>query len=81
MVYSVLLALLAVHPWWAGFASPWFTGIALLAGGWLVWLAVKFRQTRDRASARKLFLNTLLYLPIVLIALCLLTRLQPHPQP
>ena len=79
--YSTLLALLSVHPWWAGFASPWFSVIALLAGGWLVWLSGKFYQQRDRASARRLFLNTLLYLPIVLIALCLLTRITPHPQP
>ena len=79
--YSVLLMLLAVHPWWAGFASPWFTVLALLAGGWLVFLAVKFHALRDRASARRLFLNTLLYLPIVLVSLCLLARIVPHPQP
>ncbi len=79
--YSVLLMLLAVHPWLAGFASPWFTVLALLAGGWLVFLAVKFHSLRDRASARRLFLNTLLYLPIVLVALCLLARIVPHPQP
>ena len=78
--YSVLLMLLAVHPWWAGFASPWFTVLALLAGGWLVLLAVKFHALRDRASARRLFLNTLLYLPIVLVSLCLLARIVPHPQ-
>lgn len=75
--YSVLLALLAFHPLVYGFASPWFTPIALALGGWLVMLALKFRKVRDRASARKLFLSTLLYLPIVLVALCLLARI-PH---
>jgi len=78
IIYSVLLALLAFHPWIAGFASPAFTVIALLHGGWLVWLSMQFRRQRDRSSARKLFLNTLLYLPVVLIALCLLARISPR---
>lgn len=73
IIYSALLVLLAFHPWLGGFASPWFTLIALAHGGWLLRLAVKFRQLRDRASARTLFLNTLLYLPVVLLSLCLLS--------
>lgn len=77
VIYSALLALLAFHPLLAGFASPAFTVVALAHGGWLLWLALKFRQQRDRASARKLFLNTLLYLPVVLIALCLLAKISP----
>ncbi len=72
--FSVALMLLALHPWAAGFAGPVFTVIGLLLGGWLVLLALKFRRLRDRAAARTLFLNTLLYLPIVLVALCLLAK-------
>jgi protoheme IX farnesyltransferase len=72
--YSIALALLAIHPWAAGFAGPVFTVVALALGGWLVMLALKFRAQRDRPSARKLFLSTLLYLPIVLVALCLLAK-------
>ncbi len=72
--FSVALMALSVYPWIAGFGGPAFTSIGLICGGWLVWLALKFRQLRDRASARKLFLNTLLYLPIVLISLCLLAH-------
>jgi protoheme IX farnesyltransferase len=74
IVYTVPLVLLSFHPWVAGFASPVFTFIALAHGSWLLWLAVQFRKQRDRASARKLFLNTLLYLPVVLVALCLLAK-------
>ena len=72
--FSLLLALLALHPWVAGFAGPVFTFIGLAMGGWLVWLALNFRRLRDRPSARTLFLSTLLYLPIVLVALCLLAK-------
>lgn len=72
--FSVALALLAIHPWMAGFAGPIFPVIGLLLGGWIVALSLKFRRLRDRPSARTLFLSTLLYLPIILVALCLLAK-------
>ena len=72
--FSVALALLAIHPWMAGFAGPVFTVIGVSLGGWIVALSLKFRRLRDRPSARTLFLSTLLYLPIILVALCLLAK-------
>jgi heme O synthase-like polyprenyltransferase len=45
--------------------------IGFLLGAWTVVLAARFRKAGDRASARKLFLFTLLYLPLALTALAI----------
>lgn len=66
--FSVFLALLAPLACVPGvdFAG-WVYGVGgLLAGGYMCLLSVKFGKAGDRASARKLFLYTLLYLPLVL---------------
>ena len=49
-----------VHVWW--FVPP-----AVLVSGWLCLLAVRFYSQPERASARKLFFCTLMYLPVVLL--------------
>ncbi len=74
MGWSFLMLPLAVWPPLAGFTSWWFAVPALLLGGWLLVLSYRFYQSPSRASARKLFLNTLLYLPLMLLPLLLLRR-------
>lgn len=54
-----------------GFTSRWlYPAVAVLAGGWFLMKAVRFMaaETRD-ATARPLFLASILYLPLVLVAL------------
>jgi protoheme IX farnesyltransferase len=69
MFFAALLALLAIWPWLMGTAGlPWLL-IGFLLGAWTVVLAARFRKAGDRTSARKLFLFTLLYLPLALTAL------------
>lgn len=74
LTFSALLALLPLFPWAAGFAALLFAIIGMLLGAWLVWLSLRFLRLPDRSTARRLFLATLLYLPLVLAALCLLVK-------
>ncbi|HYK90207.1 MAG TPA: heme o synthase, partial [Acidobacteriota bacterium] len=75
-VYIVLLILVTVMPVMAGLAGFVYLvgalalGIAFLACG--VW----FTRSRDRASARRLFMASILYLPI-LLALLMADKIAP----
>lgn len=68
---SVLLLALMFQPWWGRFAELWFVPVGALLTGWLVWLAVVFLKNPISDTARKLFFGTLIYLPLVLLALIL----------
>ncbi len=68
--YTVLLAPVSLLPWIAGWLGAVYGVSAALAGGWLLWHAGRFFGGADReASARDLFLATLVYLPLVLVAM------------
>ncbi len=75
IAFCLPLVLLSMHPLVSGFAGWWFVPVAALLGSWILKLAVDFRRLRDRASARKLFFATLLYLPAVLAAICVAARI------
>jgi heme O synthase-like polyprenyltransferase len=47
----------------------WYAPVALVAGLWMSWLAIGFLRERSDARARRLFLASLAYLPIVLGAM------------
>lgn len=71
LLFGLCLLPVAVAPWWFGFAS-WPTAAgSLVLTLWLVWLSCRFRRERTRQSARRLFLATLAYLPLVLALLLL----------
>ncbi len=59
LILQVGLVFSGIMHWWAAIAG------GLLAGA-MLWLAVKFRKTRDRKDARSLFFFTLLYLPLAM---------------
>jgi protoheme IX farnesyltransferase len=66
LVFSSCQAALGLVPAVFGFCHLWAC-IALVAVGlWMVRLAWKFYRDRQRTSARRLFLFTLLYLPVAL---------------
>ena len=70
MMFSVMLAALPLWPWLAG-STPGLAGLIALAGGVLLGLlmaglAWRFVQNGERQSFRRLFLFTLLYLPLEL---------------
>lgn len=73
-VFASMLALLSIWPWMEGRCSwPW-VGVGMSLAGWMAVLALRFGRTGERARARRLFLFTLLYLPLALITLLLCWR-------
>lgn len=72
LMFSAVLALLFFWPYLSGRVTwPCLVG-GLLLGARMMGLSLRFGKHGDRASARRLFLYTLLYLPIALtlLALC-----------
>ena len=74
LLFSVLAALLMLQPVLTGRTSAWFLLPALAVNGILIRLAWRFHKQRDRAAARKLFLFTLLHLPLLLLVTALFWR-------
>jgi heme o synthase len=70
-IFALLLAVWSLLPALVGFANLLWTFIGPLLALVMMALAVKFAVDGERASARKLFLYTLLYLPVALGVLLL----------
>ncbi len=69
--FSACLLLLPLWPYLSGLAAwPWLV-CGILLGARLIQLSRNFGQKGDRASARRLFLFTLLYLPAALTVLAI----------
>lgn len=70
--YAVALALASPLPWLAGWLGPVYGVVATLAGLGLLREAARFRRAEERtAPARRLFVATLLHLPVFMAALLL----------
>ena len=65
---------LCIWPPLAGFTNVWFVIPSLAATLYLLRLCLVFRRTTQRADARRLFFATLIYLPVMLIALLATAR-------
>jgi heme o synthase len=74
-IQTLLLLPVSVFPYLYGIAGPWYLAVALLAGLILLALAFRLRITRTRQAAVHVFLWSLAYLPIVLIAMALDKRM------
>ncbi len=73
-IFSACLAVLPLWPYMTGHVSwPWLAG-GLLLGARMMMLSRSFGKHGDRASARRLFLYTLLYLPAALALLLVCWR-------
>jgi protoheme IX farnesyltransferase len=53
----------------SGIAGFGYAAVAFAAGLWLSWLSLRFLLERSDARARRLFLASLIYLPVVMGAL------------
>jgi heme O synthase-like polyprenyltransferase len=67
--FSVVLAVLSLMPAFLGFANLLWTIAGPLLALMMTALALKFARDGERASARRLFFFTLLYLPVALLVL------------
>ncbi len=75
LLYSVLLIPAALaESVLEGFAGVWYTLSAFLLGTVMVALAVALIREPSRVSARKVFLASVIYLPLLLMALVADTR-------
>ena len=74
LVCAVALTVVTLLPAILGMAHPIYTVVALACDGWLLTCAVLFLQHRSRASARRLFLASILYLPLVMALLMVCRR-------
>ena len=52
-----------------GVTGGTYLGIAVVLGIGLLWLAVQFARTRADETARRLFLGSITYLPLLWIAM------------
>ena len=67
---TLALVTVSVLPTVYGLASRFYLGAAAVCGAWFIWRAIRFLRAEGRdQAARKLFLASITYLPLVLIAL------------
>ena len=67
LAYAIATLLLMFYPIKMGLVVTWiFLPLSLALAGWLCKLALDFQKTPERATARKLFFCTLMYLPGIL---------------
>jgi protoheme IX farnesyltransferase len=69
LVYSLILALLALTPAFTGLGGPVYLVIAAVGGVAFVALAIQLAATKDRTAARRLFGFSILYLFLLFAAL------------
>jgi protoheme IX farnesyltransferase len=70
LINTVALVIVSLLPVFLGYASKGYGLAATLGGAWFVWRAIAFTRSETRdAMARKLFLASIAYLPLVLGAL------------
>jgi heme o synthase len=75
LLFSLGITLLPLWAWLNGAATwPWLAGAALL-GARMIMLSHSFGKEGDRPAARRLFLYTLIYLPLALTLLAVCWRL------
>jgi len=74
LIYTAGLLAVSLLPGLLGMTAPIYFLAALLLGAALLFLAIDFVRTRGNASSRRLFLSSLLYLPLLLGALVIFRR-------
>ena len=73
VLFAFLLLIVSCLPAWLGLASRNFMPLEALAGVGFLIVAVRFYLKRDVARARRLFIASIIYLPL-LLALLVLTK-------
>ena len=67
--HTIGLLLVSLYPFVLHLAGKFYLGCAILLGGYYLWCAIQFGRKLDHASAKKLFFASIIYLPLLLIAL------------
>jgi len=69
LLYAVALLPVSLLPSVLGTTGPVYFFGALACSGWLLWATVRVALDHSRANARRLFLASVLYLPLILALL------------
>ena len=69
--FCMLLFIIAGLPAYLGIATVFYLLAEFILGGVFVAMAMRFLKTRERSDARRLFLTSIIYLPLLLGALVL----------
>lgn len=69
LVYAILLVPVSLVPTLVGLTGVWSAIVAAVLGVALAWLAERFASTRSDRSARWLFFASIVYLPLIWIAM------------
>jgi heme O synthase-like polyprenyltransferase len=75
-MFALMLAAWSLLPAFLGFANLLWTLLGPLLALVMMAMAVRFARDGERTSARRLFLFTLLYLPVALLVLTLAWRVR-----
>ena len=71
VTYATALVPVSLTPALAGLSGSWYSVTAMVLGAALLWLAMRFAATRSDDSARRLFLGSITYLPLLWAAMIL----------
>lgn len=71
VLFCMLLLLITGTPAYLGLTNLYYLPVALVLGGWFIFVAMRFHRERTFQSARALFLASIVYLPLLLLALVL----------
>jgi heme o synthase len=71
LLYSAALWPVSLLPMFVGLAGLPYSVVATALGFLLIWLSSEFARQRSSTTARRLFLYSIIYLPLLLGALCL----------
>jgi protoheme IX farnesyltransferase len=67
----MLLLIITGTPAYLGLTSVIYLPIALALGGWFIAMAMQFHHKKTFQAARSLFVTSIVYLPLLLLALVL----------
>jgi protoheme IX farnesyltransferase len=67
--WGILLVIASFDPAFNGLAGNAYLAVALVLGAGILWLAVRFANVRNEATARALFLGSITYLPLLWIVM------------
>ena len=71
VLFCILLLLISGIPQFVGLVSAVYLAVELVLNGFFIFVAMRFLRTQQLADARRLFLTSILYLPLLLAALVL----------
>ncbi len=71
VLFCILLLLISGIPQFIGLVSAVYLAVELVLNGFFIFVAMRFLRTQQAVDARRLFLTSILYLPLLLGALVL----------